>query len=96
MEDVRVLTYQRLRNMIALLSAVCFFAAVRLGEAVKLRILASRVKKLSKRLFGISEFHYYAIADGAAYVLRRTGYGPRCGPPPRKPADPQLLLFPES
>jgi hypothetical protein len=95
-EDIRVLTYQRLRNMIALLSAVCFFAAVRLGESVKLQILASRVKKLSKRLFGVPEFHYYAIADGTAHVLRRTGYGPRCGPPPRNPTDPQLLLFAES
>lgn len=70
-EDVRVLTYRRLRNMIALLSAVCFFAAVRLGDSVKLQILASRVKRLSKRLFGIPEFHYYAIADGTAHVLRR-------------------------
>lgn len=95
-EDIRVLTYQRLRNMIALLSAVCFFAAVRLGQAVKLQILASRVKQISKRLFAIPEFHYYALADGMAYVLRRTGYGPRCGPPPRNPTDPQLLLFSES
>lgn len=95
-EDVRVLTYRRLRNMIALLSAVCFFAAAQLGQTVKLQILASRVKRLSKRLFGIPEFHYYAIADGTAHVLRRTGYGPRCGPPPRDPTDPQLLLFAES
>ena len=92
-EDIRVLTYRHLRNMIALLCAVCFFAAVRLGETVKLQILASRVKQLSKRLFGIPEFHYYALADGMAYVLSRTGYGPRCGPPPRDPTDPQLFLF---
>lgn len=92
-EDIRVLTYRRLRNMIALLCAACFFAAVRLGEEIKLQILASRVKQLSKRLFIIPEFHYYALADGTAYVLSRTGYGPRCGSPPREPADPQLLLF---
>jgi len=95
-EDIRVLTYQRLRNMIALVLAACFFAAVRLGEDVKLTILACRVKEISKRLFGIPEFHYYALADGVAHLLRRTGHGPRCGPPPRDPTDLQLPLFDDS
>lgn len=92
-EDIRVLTYRRLRNMIALLLAACFFAAVRLGEDVKLTILACRVKEISKRLFGIPQFHYYALADGLAHLLCRTGHGPRCGPPPRNPKNLQLSLF---
>ena len=95
-EDIRVLTYRRLRNMIALVLASCFFAAVRLGEDVKLTILACRVKRLSKRLFGVVGFHYYALADGVAHVLRRTGHGPQCGPPPRDPPDLQLVLFDDS
>jgi hypothetical protein len=92
-EDIRVLTYRRLRNMIALVLAACFFAAVHLGEEVKLTILACRVKEISKRLFGIPDFHYYALADGVAHILCRTGHGPRCGPPPRDPTDLQLTLF---
>lgn len=92
-EDVRVLTYRRLQNMIGLVLAVCCFAAVRLGEDIKLTILACRVKQLSKRLFSIPDFHYYAIADGLAHVLTKTGKGPRCRPPLRDPNDPQLTLF---
>jgi len=93
LEDIRVLTYGRLRNLVALLLAACFFAAARLGEDIKLNILACRIKRFSKRLFGIPEFHYYALADGIAYILRSTGRGPRCGPPPRQDVDHQMLLF---
>jgi hypothetical protein len=96
LEDIRVMAYRRLRNMVALLNAVCFFAAVRLGEDVKLDILANRVKQLSTRFFGIPTFHYYAISDGVAYVLGKTGNGPRCGSPTRDPVDTQLSLFQRS
>jgi hypothetical protein len=28
---------------------------------------------VSKRLFGVVEFHYYAIADGLSYLFKRFG-----------------------
>lgn len=71
-EDIRVLTYDRLRNMVTLVSAAMFFAAQVLGAKVKLRILAAHVLKASKRLFGIPDFRYYAIADGIKEILTRS------------------------
>ena len=38
LEDIRVLTYQRLRNMAVLVNAVAFFTAVVLGTRIKLAI----------------------------------------------------------
>lgn len=70
-EDVRVLTYERLRNMVALVTAVMFFACVVLGAKIKLKILATHVMEASKRLFGIPDFRYYAISDGLRQILSR-------------------------
>jgi len=76
LEDVRVLTYQRLRNLIALVLVAGYFSVVYLGTRLKLAVLASRVMKAAKRFYGIAAFRYYAIADGIAYILRRVGKGP--------------------
>ncbi len=64
LEDSRVLTYQRLRNMAVLVNAVAFFTAVVLGTRIKLDILASHLLRAAKRLFGISDFRRDALADG--------------------------------
>jgi hypothetical protein len=71
LEDLRVLDYERLRNLAALVMAAAYFAAVWLGESLKLAVLASRVSRLAKRFFGVPEFHYYALADGIAVLLSR-------------------------
>lgn len=76
LEDIRVLTYRRLCNLVALVLAVSYFAAVYLGDRLKLSVLARRVMKSAKRFYGIASFRYYAIADGIAYILRRLGKGP--------------------
>jgi hypothetical protein len=82
------MTYDRLRNMVALVNAVAFFTAVVLGTKVKLHILASHLLKAAKRLFGIPDFRYYALADGIAEVCAKS--------PRRSPASvtdpPQLSL----
>ncbi len=70
-EDVRVQTYQRLRNIVVLVTAAMFFAAVVLGTKMKLKILAAHVLKAAKRLFGIPDFRYYAIADGIKEIFER-------------------------
>ncbi len=64
LEDIRVMTYDRLRNMVALVNAVAFFTAVVLGPRVKLHVLANHLITAAKRLFGVPNFRYYALADG--------------------------------
>lgn len=88
LEDIRVLTYERLRNMAVLVNAVAFFTAVVLGTRIKLDILASHLTRAAKRLFGIPDFRLYALADGIREVCARA---------PRRPsatarASPQLSL----
>jgi hypothetical protein len=88
LEDIRVLTYDRLRNLVALVNAVAFFTAVELGTRIKLDILASHLIKAAKRLFGVPDFRLYALADGISAVCARA---PRRASPP-EPPDRQLTL----
>ena len=73
-EDIRVLTYDRLRNMMGLVLAASYFAAVYLGFRAKMEILVTHVLKASKRIFGIPDFRYYAI-DGIRELLNRYDRG---------------------
>ncbi len=73
LEDIRLLDYTRLKNMMAILLAGVFFASVWLGESLRRRVLVRNITHVSKRLFGVVEFHYYAIADGLSYLLNRFG-----------------------
>ena len=75
LEDIRVLTYQRLRNMAVLVNAVAFFTAVVLGTRIKLAILATHLVSAAKRLFGIPNFRLYALADGTVMSSRRSQIG---------------------
>ncbi len=52
-EDVRVLGYRSLQNLMPLVLA------------------AGYVLRAAKRLFGIPDFHYYAIADGLTSIFIR-------------------------
>ncbi len=88
LEDIRVLSYQRLRNMVVLVNAVAYFTTSVIGTRMKLEILATHLIKASKRLFGIPDFRYYAIADGIREVCARS---PRRAP--RPPDDMPQLAF---
>jgi hypothetical protein len=70
-ENVRVLGYTRLQNMMSLVSAVSYFAAIVLDIGSKLQVTAAYVLKSAKRVFGIPEFRYYAIADGLRTIFMR-------------------------
>ena len=72
LEDIRVMTYRRLQNMVVLVNAVAFFTASVIGTRMKLEILATHLMTASKRLFGIPDFRYYAIADGMREVCARS------------------------
>lgn len=69
LEDIRVLTYQRLKNLVALVLAASYFAAVSVCEGLRLTILMRNIYRAAKRLFGIPPFHYYALADRIAVIL---------------------------
>ena len=88
LEDIRVLTYQRLRNLAVLVNAVAFFTAVVLGTRIRLDILATHLVSAAKRLFGGPNFQLYALADGIREICARS---------PRRPlplinASPQFSL----
>jgi len=93
LEDIRLLTYQRLKNMLTLVLASAYFTATWLGEKTKLEILAMHVMEVSQRIFGVPDFKYYALADGIRVILKRVGKGPLEKPRPLK--NTQLLLLPE-
>jgi len=69
LEDIRVRSYIGIRNIVVLVLAVSYFAAVYLGQSIKLKLLVERIFLISKRLFGIPSFFNYAIADGIFNLL---------------------------
>ena len=73
LEHMRLLDFRRLRNMAALVVAVAYFAAAWLGKKVKLDALARHVAKVSRKMFEVPEFFYYAIADGLRWLFVRHG-----------------------
>jgi len=71
LENVRVLNYVGLQNLMPLLLAVLFFAACVLDHDTRLRVIAGYVERAVKRLFGIPDFKYYVLADGLRALLAR-------------------------
>ena len=69
LEDIRVRSYVSIRNIVVLVLAVSYFAAVYLGQNIKLKLLVERVFLISKRFFGVPSFFNYAIADGIFNLL---------------------------
>ncbi len=92
-EDIRVLTYERLKNMAALVLAAAFFTAVQIGYKPKLQILALHALNATQRIFGIPDFRYYALADGIKAILSRSGQGILPQKPHQGGSNPQLSLF---
>jgi hypothetical protein len=82
LEDIRVLKYQRLKNLVVLVTAVAYFAATFLGQKMKLRILCEKLLIISQRFFGIPPFRFYALADGIKKILSQTSPSPPGQVPP--------------
>jgi hypothetical protein len=81
LEDIRVMKYQRLKNLVVLVTAVAYFAATFLGQQMKLRILCEKLLIISQRFFGIPPFRFYALADGIRRVLSPGTFSPLPTPP---------------
>ena len=71
LENIRVLKYARMQNMMALLLAVFYFVAVVLDQSQKLTIMAGHILKSAKRVFGIPDFKFYALGDGLSNIFSR-------------------------
>ena len=82
LEDIRVMKYQRLKNLVILVTAVAYFAATFLGQQMKLRILCEKLLIISQRFFGIPPFRFYALADGIRKLLSQGTFSPPEMPPP--------------
>lgn len=89
MENIRVLKYSRLRNMMGLLLAVFYFIAAKLDTSQKLKIMAGHVLKQAKRVFGVPDFKYYALGDGLSDIFKRS---PGMLRTPKNPGTDQLQL----
>ncbi len=89
LEDIRLLDWQRLKNMMGILLVALYFLSVHLGEGLRLEILAGHIVAASKRFYGVTEFCYYALADGVGALLSRIS--PRKAKP-RPKNDAQDLL----
>ena len=71
LEDVRLRSYNGLRNMTALVMACASFVSLKLGMQAKLQILTRKLLDASLRIGNIiKNFKYYAIADGLRKILR--------------------------
>ena len=89
-EDIRVLRYQRLKNLVWLVTAAAYFAATFLGQKLKLKILCQKLLIISRRFFGIPPFRFYALADGIKQILAGSSPDPLAQPPPHRQLE--LLL----
>ncbi len=87
MEDIRVLRYQRLKNLAG--PAAVYFAATFLGQILKLYILCEKLLISLQRLFGIPLLRFYAPTDG----IRAVFTGAKLSPPPESPRNLQLELL---
>lgn len=72
-ENIRVMTYARIRNMASLVLASAYFATVWIGRNIKREVLAEHLAHLGKRLGEVPEFAAYAIADGIKRAFTRFG-----------------------
>ncbi|MCX7012406.1 MAG: hypothetical protein NTW86_07570 [Candidatus Sumerlaeota bacterium] len=55
--------------MMAMALLAMFFSMVYLGQQTKLAVLCHHALTAARRLFGIPDFRYYAIADGIRALL---------------------------
>ena len=96
LEDVRVRSYNAIRNITVLVHAIAYFTSIYMGINLKLKVMVQKVFILSKRFFGVPTFFNYAMADGIFELLKptRSGIINFKGRTGVKYQDFQLALFP--
>jgi len=71
LEDIRLLNWQRLKNMMGVVLLAIYFICVHIGMELRMAILAGHIISAAKRFYGVTEFFYYALADGVGALLSR-------------------------
>ena len=79
--------------MPALLLAVVYFNCVWLAGRVRCDILTSNITHAAKRIYGVSGFLYYAVADGIGRLFARHGRWQRQPLPKEADTNPLGLVF---
>ena len=77
LEDVRVRSYNALRSTYALVHAVLYFVTVVVGQKAKLNLIFKKVCEKAKRVYALSTFFQYAVADGIYRLLFGSKHGPK-------------------
>ena len=70
LEDVRVRKIVAIKNTVALVMAVAYFAMIYMGTRLKLKIMKEKIFVLAKRFFAIPVFFCYSMADGIYNLLK--------------------------
>ena len=75
-ENIRVQSLKSIRNLDLLLTIAIGYVAEISGKSDNIKIRAEIIR-VSKRLFGVPNFIYYAVADGIFEILKavKTGIG---------------------
>ena len=73
-EDIRVRSLTGIKAMNLLLSITIGFIAI-LSEKRNKSILVLGILKMSKRIYSIAKFNYYALSDGIYLMLQKTETG---------------------
>lgn len=71
LENVRLLTYESLQNLMPIMLAATYFAAALLDTRLKLQVMTSVLLRQAKRIFGVPDYRLYAISDGLRGVFAR-------------------------
>jgi len=90
LENIRVLTFARIRNLVRLLVVAVYYLSVLITAPYQLRLAVIRLVDVGKPLFGMPAMPLYALARGLATAFQRH---PRAPKPPQPPPSTQLPLF---
>ena len=75
LEDIRLFKYDKLKSMAAAVLATVYFSMVWIGNSEKHAVIARSIARMSFRIHGVPDFHFYSIADGTSDILK--GHGGR-------------------
>ena len=51
--------------------AVAYFSMTWIGNSQKHKVIAYSIARMSFRIHGVPDFHFYSIVDGASDILKR-------------------------
>lgn len=95
LEDLRVRSYNGIRNLTAIVHAIAYFTSIYMGMNLKLKLMVQKIFILSKRFFGIPSFFHYAMADGIFELLKKSTKGISPPDSDNKTQNIILSLFPD-